>query len=93
MLKAVDCLFAFSAGMALGALHFTGLWLTVRRLPDAAAPLSLLLASFLARTAVAASGLILVMDGRWERLIAALAGFIVTREMLSRLIRRRACHP
>ena len=90
-MMAVDCLLAFSAGMALGALHFTGLWLTVRRLPDAGAPLGLLLASFLARTAAAAAGLALVMDGRWERLVAALAGFIVTREILVRLIGRRAC--
>lgn len=88
MAQWIRYLLIFAAGMALGALYFGGLWHTLRRLPDAGRPLSLLLWSFWVRAVLAVMGLALVMDGRWERLVAALAGFILTREILVRRLGR-----
>jgi F1F0 ATPase subunit 2 len=81
-------LLIFATGAALGAIYFTGLWYTVQRLPDAGRPLSILLWSFILRTALAITGFGLVMNGRWDQLIAALGGFILTREILVRRIGR-----
>jgi F1F0 ATPase subunit 2 len=89
MFQTTHYLSVFALGMALGALYFAGLWHTVNRLPDAGEPLRLLLLSFLIRASVAVAGLGLAMDGRPDRLIAALVGFIVMREILVRRLGRK----
>ncbi|REJ68759.1 MAG: ATP synthase subunit I [Planctomycetota bacterium] len=75
---------SFLSGCVLGVLYFGGLWLTVRRATIARQPGLLLFLSFLVRTAVTLFGFYLVMDGRWERLIACLIGFVVARALLIR---------
>lgn len=81
---------ACAAGMGLGLFYFGGLWLTVRRLPDSGGP-ALVLGSFVGRTALTLLGFYFVMDGRWERMLACLAGFIIARQVLiSRLRPDRA---
>ena len=42
----------------------------------------LVMASFVVRTAVVVVGFYFVMDGRWERMLACLAGFIMVRLIL-----------
>jgi F1F0 ATPase subunit 2 len=84
MAETTRVLLIFVMGMALGAIYFAGLWYTVRRLPDAKRPLNCLLCSFLLRASIALAGFGLVMDGRWDQLIAVLGGFILTREILVR---------
>lgn len=71
-------------GALLGAFHFGGLWWTVRRIASARRPAALALASYIVRLAVVGAGLFLVMDGRWERLAAALAGLLVARFVVVR---------
>jgi len=44
----------------------------------------LLLVSFFARAALLAGGLYFVMNGRWERMAAAVTGIIVMRIILTR---------
>jgi F1F0 ATPase subunit 2 len=73
---------AGAAGAGLGIFYFGGLWLTVRRLPNSGRPALLFLGSFAGRTTLALLGFYLVMDGRWERMLACLAGFIVVRQFL-----------
>lgn len=90
MVEAARYLLIFVMGMALGTLYFAGLWHTVRRLPDAGRPLRILFWSFLLRAAVAMTGFFLVMNGRWDQLIAALGGFILAREILVRRLGRNA---
>jgi F1F0 ATPase subunit 2 len=68
--------------MGLGLFYFGGLWLTVRRLPGSRTPELLILGSFVGRLAVTLAGFYLVMGGRWERLLACLAGFLITRTFL-----------
>ena len=80
-------LLAGPVGVGLGIVYFGGLWLTVRRLPDARWPALLLLGSMLGRTALTLLGFYLVMDARWERLLACLAGFILARMVLMRRLR------
>jgi F1F0 ATPase subunit 2 len=75
--------FSLAAGSLIGLFYFGGLWLTVQALPRAGNPAVLLLASFLGRTAVSLSAFYWIMDGRWERLLAAMAGFLIARYFLT----------
>jgi F1F0 ATPase subunit 2 len=75
---------ALLAGMVLGALYFGGLWWTVQRLTSARHPGLLFLASFIGRTAVTLAGFFLIAGGRWQRLLACLAGFVLARFLLVR---------
>jgi len=76
------------AGFGLGVLFFGGLWLTVRSLPTARHPAGLALASFWGRAVVVMTGLLLVMDGLWQRALAGLLGFVIARVAVSRWIPR-----
>jgi F1F0 ATPase subunit 2 len=73
----------FIAGLALGAFYFTALWRTVRQLSIANSPARLMLGSFIIRMAVVMAGFYLIMgSGHWERLAAAMLGFIIVRKIL-----------
>lgn len=75
---------AFTAGLILGAFYFIALWKTVRQLPSSKSPARLMLGSFILRMAVVMAGLYLLMGaGHWERLAAAMLGFIVMRKILT----------
>ncbi len=78
---------AFVVGAALGAFYFYGLWWTVRRLNTGHAAI-LLPVSFLVRVAVVIGGFYLVMDGRWQSLLAALTGFIAARVIIVSRLRK-----
>jgi F1F0 ATPase subunit 2 len=73
------------AGLVLGLFYFGGLWLTVRRIRCSTSPALLMLGSFVVRLLVTLCGFYLVMDGRWELLLACLSGFLVTRFVLTRI--------
>ena len=75
---------SFGAGIGLGMFYFWGLWLTVRRLPTARRPLIMSVSSFFGRLAVVFFGFYYGTGGRWERLIACLAGFLVVRIVVVR---------
>ena len=85
--SAIDLSIAAFAGLALGLFYFGGLWLTVRRIACGTRPALLMLGSFVVRLLVTLCGFYLVMDGRWERLLACLSGFLVTRFVLTRIAR------
>ncbi|MRR56520.1 MAG: ATP synthase subunit I [Deltaproteobacteria bacterium] len=72
------------AGLALGLFYFGGLWLTVRKIPRSGNPGILILGSFVVRLLVTLCGMYLVMDGKWELLVACLAGFLLMRIVLTR---------
>lgn len=82
MTVVVTVLLALVAGLGLGLIFFGGLWLTVRQLPTRRYSVPLFLGSFVGRTAVVLAGFYFVMDGRWERVLACLAGFIMVRQLL-----------
>jgi F1F0 ATPase subunit 2 len=80
---------AFLVGGGLSAFYFGGLWVTVRSLPDAKRPVLVSLASFFIRTAVVILGFYLIMGGPWERLLIALVGFVIMREILVRRLGKK----
>jgi len=84
MNQAVLLSLAFGAGLVLGLVYFGGLWLTVRHLPRARRPGLLSVASLVVRLGLTLVAFYLVMGGRWERLLVALAGFLVMRTILVR---------
>lgn len=69
--------------MALGGFYFWALWRSVRKLADEQQVRSLLLGYFF-RLGVVLAGFFLIMGGHWERLVAALLGFLLMRGILVR---------
>jgi F1F0 ATPase subunit 2 len=70
------------AGILLGAFFFGGLWWTIHMWSGL-----LFAGSLLLRMAVAVSGFYLVSHGDWRKLVACLAGFLLARIAVTRLIR------
>ena len=70
---------AFVTGLVLGGVYAVALWLSVRRLAHAGRPLVWLLSGSALRIGLLLGAFYLVMDGRWERLLACFAGFLVVR--------------
>ena len=83
-MEVLSLMIALMAGLALGGWYFGGLWVTVRRLPTAAAPALLALGSFWLRLAVSVMGFYVVMGGQWERLLVCFIGFLGMRSLLMR---------
>jgi F1F0 ATPase subunit 2 len=94
-------LFTFVVGIGLGFFYYGGLWLTVRRLPDARQPSLWILLSFLGRASLSLLGLYLASEGRWERILIGLLGFVIARVVLVRRLlpdssafpKQRGSHP
>jgi F1F0 ATPase subunit 2 len=74
-------------GLLLGAFFFGGLWWTIRM--DLSSEWSGLVfaGSFLIRVAVSVAGFYFVSHGEWQKLLACLAGFLLARIAVTRLIR------
>lgn len=70
---------AFVAGIVLGALYVAALWAAVSRLTRLHQPALALVAGSVLRIGLLLGAFYLVMDGRWERLFACFAGFLVVR--------------
>ena len=79
MNDSLNMVLAFVAGLALGTLFFGGLWLTVRKAVVSKKPAMLVFGSFVFRMAIVLIGFYLIGAGNWQRLLAALMGFIITR--------------
>lgn len=75
---------AFLAGSLIGLLYFGGLWWTVRRIPSARRPALLTLSSYLVRVTACTGAILLVSQGRWERVLILLAGFLTVRFLMVR---------
>ncbi|MFA5182370.1 MAG: ATP synthase subunit I [Syntrophales bacterium] len=84
MVSATTLLVPFILGSLIGLLYFSGLWQMVQRLPDARTPLRILLFSYVGRMTMTLGGFYVIMDGTWERLAAAMAGFLILRIFLVR---------
>ena len=74
------------AGVLLGAFFFGGLWWTIRSSSPSQWSGMLFSASLLLRMAVAVTGFYLVSHGEWRKLVACLAGFLLARIAVTRLI-------
>jgi F1F0 ATPase subunit 2 len=87
--EALSLILAFSVGMALGAFFSLNLWASVRRMTDEHTPWYILYGNFILRMGVVIIGFYLVMAGHWERMLAALPGFVLMREILVRRLGRK----
>jgi F1F0 ATPase subunit 2 len=81
-------LIPFVLGGLIGWIYFTGLWETVRRLPEAHSPYGFLIFSFAARMVFALGGFYILADGQWERMTATLLGFFIVRAIRIRSLDR-----
>jgi F1F0 ATPase subunit 2 len=86
MNKTYYIVFAFAVGIALGAFFSLNLWSSVQRMTDDKTPWYILYGGFMLRISIVLLGFYLVMDGHWERMIAALGGFVLMREILVRAL-------
>lgn len=78
-----ELLVGFVAGVALGALFFGALWLTVRSIPSASAPVPLAAGSYLVRLCGLGIGLYVVVRlGGAGSLLAALLGVLAARQLI-----------
>jgi len=84
MNEVVVMVLAFITGMALGALFFGGLWLTVKKLFTSKIPALLFLGSFIFRTGITLVGFYYIVQGNWQRLIICLIGFVIARYIVMR---------
>lgn len=79
------------AGAGIGTVFFAGLWLTVRTPPSARHPGLLAALSLVVRIALAVAVFVAVArGGAWLRVVACLAGFLVTRWALVSWLGTRA---
>ena len=74
-----NMILAFIAGLLLGALFFGGLWFTVKKMITSTKPALLVLGSFVSRMVIVLTGFYFISTGNWQRLLIALAGFIIAR--------------
>ena len=72
---------ALAAGAVLGAGYFAGLWLTVCRLPNSRSPYRFYSLSLLLRLILVLAGFYLLASRGYENLLAAGAGFMVSRQL------------
>ncbi|QDV26442.1 ATP synthase subunit I [Aureliella helgolandensis] len=75
------------AGLALGAIFFGGLWWTVRSGLTSGHPATWFLVSHVSRMAVTLLGFYWVADGKWQRVLLCLAGFLIARVVVTQLMR------
>jgi F1F0 ATPase subunit 2 len=80
---------AFFGGMALGAFYFMKLWKAVNKAVEGDMRATGFLTDFFIRTGVVTVGFFIIMSGRWERVVVALCGFIIAREILKRVLGRQ----
>ncbi len=77
-------LLSFAAGILLAGIQFTGLWLTIKRLPRSRRPSLLATGSHFLRLAITLAGLVVIaLVGDWVHLVAALFGFVIGRVVVT----------
>ncbi len=77
---------SFLLGAGIGLFHFGGLWWTIRRMAASGKKEYGFLVSFFLRSAISVVLFYLVSGGRWDKILAALAGFLAVRFVMVRKI-------
>ena len=77
---------ALLGGMGLGVFFFAGLWWTVRKAVVAENPALLFLSSMMLRTLGTMAGFYFLSRGDWRKVVASLAGFLLARVLITRLL-------
>ncbi|MDA3852440.1 MAG: hypothetical protein PF447_14395 [Spirochaetaceae bacterium] len=74
-------------GLLLGAFFFGGLFWTIKRGLSSQRPTFWFLGSWLIRISVATLVFYFISEGRWERLLICLGGFLTARFVLNQFTR------
>ncbi|MDA0934430.1 MAG: ATP synthase subunit I [Planctomycetota bacterium] len=85
MTEELRLILVWLAGCALGVAFFAGLWWTVQLCLSARHPALWMIASLLVRTAMLLAGFYSLADGRWQRLLVCVLGFVTARVVVTRL--------
>ncbi|QDT31977.1 ATP synthase subunit I [Thalassoglobus polymorphus] len=88
----LELMLSLLAGGLLGLLFYGSLWLTIRQLPRTKQPALLFLGSFLVRMSITLFGFWIVMAGQWERALACLFGFVISRILMTLWLQPRSQH-
>jgi len=75
----IHILIFIAAGMIVGVVNYTGLWLTVWRLPRSGKPEILSTGSFYIRTLIVLAVLFFITDMQWEKIFFFFIGFLAIR--------------
>ncbi len=81
------------AGAGLGAMFFGGLWWTLRKAMTSQQPALWFVSSLLLRISLTLAGFYFVSAGHWQRILACLLGFAVSRFAITWLTRPRPSLP
>ena len=90
MNEPVSLVAAVVAGILLGGMFFGGLWWTVRQGLSSQRVALWFLGSLLLRLSLVLVGFYFVLGDSWQRLLAGLLGFTVSRPIVTRFIREAA---
>lgn len=90
MNEPVSLVAAVVAGILLGGMFFGGLWWTVRKGLSSQRAALWFLGSLLLRLSLVLVGFYFVLGDSWQRLLAGLLGFTVSRPIVTRFIREAA---
>ena len=85
MTETLFLIVALITGALLGVFFFGGLWWTIQKGLVSKTPALWFLCSILVRTSVTLAGFYFVSDGRWERMLVCLSGFVAARFVILRL--------
>jgi len=85
----IQVIAAVLAGAGAGIFFFGGLWLTVRKGLRMRQPFLLFTVSFLLRTAVTLGIFYYAGTGRWEKILACTAGFLLARLLVTYYTRKK----
>ena len=83
---------AWVAGGALGVIFFGGLWWTVQKGLVSKQPALWFLGSLLVRTSITLAGFYAISGNHWDRLTACLAGFLLARVTVTRMVEPNISH-
>ncbi len=75
-------------GLVCGTFYFGGLYWTVEKGLSSKRPVLLFLGSFLLRSGAVLAAFYFTMDGQAIRALISLAGFVIARVIINRIIRR-----
>lgn len=79
-------------GMLLGGVYFGGLWLNVKQIPMSPIAVWLVPLSFLIRITIVIFGIAWIGDGRPLAMIAAVAGLMITRQLVIAVVTKNLRH-
>lgn len=89
MSENLGLLVSLFVGVFLGGVFFGGLWWTVKVALSSGFSAVLFLGSLLLRSTVTMAGFYLVSGGQWQKLGLCLLGFILARQVVKQLTKRK----